>query len=145
MFSAIKGYSRILNKGTPRNRPGFSSVTARRHKRVMGPSTWFQTRPKENEQDEEPRETRKKPLKGEKEVADKRQFQQVMFIQHTENSDLKKKLQSMEDSMGFQDRVKYVERTGTNLGAQLINKDPWGSGCNCPECNICSHQLQSVT
>ena len=39
-----------------------------------------------------------------------------------------------------QDRVKFVERTGANLGAQLVSKDPWGSSCNRPECNICSHQ-----
>ena len=50
LLSAIKGYSRILNKGTQRNQPGFSSTTARRHKRVMGPSTWFHVKPKENEE-----------------------------------------------------------------------------------------------
>ena len=46
----------------------------------------------------------------------------------------------MEDAMGFQDRVKFVERNGANLGAQLVSKDPWGSSCNQPECNMCSHQ-----
>ena len=101
LLSAIKGYSRILSKETPRNRPGVNSRTARRHKRVMGPSTWFHVKPKEDEEDEKPKEARKKPQRGEEQPVDRRQFEQVMFIQHTENSILKKKLQNMEDTMGF--------------------------------------------
>ena len=47
LLSAIKGYTRILSKETPRNRQGYSTRTARRHKRVIDPATWFQT--KQNE------------------------------------------------------------------------------------------------
>ena len=42
--------------------------------------------------------------------------------------------------MNFEDRVRYVERTGANLGSILVCKDPWKMECGRSNCRICPHQ-----
>merc|ERR1711954_493202 len=40
--ACLRGYNRIQEQVTPRNRPGVSSQVARRVKKLIGKSTWFQ-------------------------------------------------------------------------------------------------------
>merc|ERR1711954_386438 len=85
LLSAIKGYSKILKKcedmGTPRNQPGCSTRKARRHKKVLGSSTWFQEREKEEEEKGE-----SQGKKGNRcQEKNEKEYTQVFLIQHTRN------------------------------------------------------------
>ena len=108
----------------------------RRYKRLVGPSNWFKVTPREMEpgRTQKPRED-----PGEQKKENRKQFQNVMFIPLTRGSRLKKLLQAMEDDLGFDERVKYVERPGANIGDILMRKDPWQSPCGRESCMVCEH------
>merc|ERR1711954_206549 len=151
LLSAIKGYTRVLRKVdlglVARNRPGRDTRQKRRHKKLLGPATWFQVQREEDGNSEHGSERRDQPpeKKNEPEIGDQRQFNNVMFIPYTKGSVLKKNLQKMEDMAKFRERVKYVEKPGPNLGALLIKKDPWEGDCGRAECLVCKHTLGVCT
>ena len=93
LTSAIKGYCKILYKVQRglcrRNRSGASSWLTRRHKRLVGQATWFKSKERENEKGEKQSgrtEWKRTPMNRE-------EFTTVMFIPHTKEEKLKKKLQ----------------------------------------------------
>ena len=93
---------------------------------MVGPSEWFK-KTRENEEDNMPQEKMKNRSTTKQLAQDRREFHNMFFIQHTENSKLKKSLQAMEDAFKFKTRWRYVEKTGSNIGDQLVTKDPWGT------------------
>merc|ERR1711954_146269 len=142
--SAIKGYTRILDKmrrgDCPRNRPGASSSTRRRHKGLAGQNNWYKCQNQEQEEEENQNfnvrpdhQKRKKEPPG-----DRREFTNVLFIPHTKEGALKKKLQALEDSLGFSDRVRFMEKTGPSIASTLVKKDPWGTPCGREGCAVCT-------
>ena len=141
MMGSTTGYCRILAKVemglVKRNRPGVSTMTNRRHKKLLGQSTWFKVRREEKKGGQGRKKERVR--NGEETVKEKdtREFQNVMFIPYTKGSELRKRLQDMEDSMKFRERVKYVEKRGPNLGAKLMRKDPLKMPCGRMNCLIC--------
>ena len=94
LLGPVKGYARILAGGGDRNRSGAGTKTSRRHKRLVGKSTWFQM--KDKERDEEIGEGAAKIARGE-DQGDKRlpmrQFSNILFIPHTRGGMLKKSIQ----------------------------------------------------
>ena len=139
LTSAIKGYCKILYKVQSglcrRNRSGASSWLTRRHKRLVGQATWFKSKERENEKGEKQSgrtEWKRTPMNRE-------EFTTVMFIPHTKEGKLKRKLQEMEDNLRFPDRVRYVEKTGASISNVLVKRDPWESECLRPGCLTCTH------
>ena len=67
------------------------------------------------------------PKKKEKDpTKDEREFTNVLFIPHTKDGALKKKLQALEDSLGFSDRFRFMKKTGPSISSSLAKKTPGG-------------------
>ena len=73
-----------------------------------------------------------------------RDFDGVIFVPHTQGSNLQKTLQKIDDDFtkchGL-NRTKYVERAGKTLRDTLVCKNPWYAlqgGCKRPTCHICN-------
>ena len=137
----MKGYTRLLsrcqNLGIPRNREGKATKFARRHRKLLGQSTWFQKKKNENEEEETSGETEPKTKVGEGRRNDEREYTNIMFIPHTKGGKLKKELQNLEDQLKFSDRIRFVEKTGATLANKLSRKDPWNAPCSRKECLTC--------
>ena len=135
--SAMKGYSRVLRLQdlglTNRNRPGHSTKLKRRFKKLVEKGSWF----KMKQDKEEDRNSPKQSPGVTKNSKNERDFDNVMFVQHTRESRLKKELQAMEDRLGFADRMRYVEKSGPNLADVLVTKDPWKGHCQRDGCMVC--------
>ena len=105
LMGAITGYCRTLAKVemgiVRRNRPGVSTLTNRRHKKLLGQSTWFKIRKEERKESQGKKKEKVRNVEDTVEEKDTREFQNVMFIPYRKGSELRKKLQAMEDSMKF--------------------------------------------
>ena len=78
-----------------------STLTNRRHKKLLGQSTWFKIRKEERKESQGKKKEKVRKEEDTVEEKDTREFQNVMFIPYTKGSKLRKKLQAMEDSMKF--------------------------------------------
>ena len=65
-------------------------------------------------------------------------IESVMFVPHTREGELKRRLTRMEENLGLKNRIKYVERVGKCLGDMLIKKDPWAGDCGRETCFLCT-------
>ena len=135
LTSALRGYQGILqlvDQGkVKRNRFGKATATARRYRKLLGPSTWYKKQGAQNSSG-----TRR--CKGQQNQRGKeRRLEGVLFVPHTPFSTLKQKLQAVEDSLKFAGRIKVVETVGPTVGDRLVNKDPWGKDCGRPQCMMC--------
>ena len=74
---------------------------------------------------------------------DNRRVESVIFIPHTANSSLRKKLQESDDEMTRvlgMGRAKFIEEAGMKLSSMLVVKDPWfqlNGGCGRRTCYPC--------
>ena len=62
------------------------------------------------------------------EQKDDRPVEGVIFIPHTQDSDLQRRLQKVDDKVTKalqMPRTKYVERAGVTLKDMLVRKNPW--------------------
>ena len=77
---------------------------------------------------------------------DDRRVVGVIFVPHTADSDLQRKLQAVDNEVTRalkMPRTRYIERAGVTLKDLLVKKDPWfklKGGCERPTCHICSSQ-----
>ena len=65
-------------------------------------------------------------------------IESIMFVPHTREGELKRRLTRMEDSLGLRNKTKYVERVGKCIGNMLIRKDPRAGACDRGNCFICT-------
>ena len=68
-----------------------------------------------------------------------------MFIPTTPRGALKKKLQDMDQAVGFKNKCRYVETVGQSILSILFNKDPWKLPCGRPNCLLCLSEPGSCT
>ena len=69
---------------------------------------------------------------------DSHRIESVLFIPHTPEGGLKKDLTGMEQGLGLQNRVRYIEMVGRSLEDILIRKTPWDSTCGRQNCFLCT-------
>ena len=115
------------------HRSAKSTAGFRRWKKVMGPCQWFKTKKSEEDQQSGGGGGRKKS----KRKKDLWTPEGVMFIPTTPRGALKKKLQDMDQAVGFKNRCRYVETVGQSILSILFNKDPWKMPCGQPKCLLC--------
>ena len=136
--SALLGFKKYCH-GTI-NRPGMATRTARRRKKLVGKSTWFEKSQKQREDDGEAKSPQNRPL--EKGNSAKRRHRReekqpvvetAIFIPHTPGGALRDRLNKMEEGLDLTGRVKYVEELGSTLQEILCNPDPWKNNCGRPK------------
>ena len=77
---------------------------------------------------------------------DNRPVEGVVFVPHTADSDLQRKLQKVDNDVTKAQqmpRTRYVERAGVTLRDLLVLKNPWyrlRGGCGRPSCHLCLSQ-----
>ena len=135
----LEGRSRV-------NRPGFSTATTRRWKKLVGKNLWF--RPKEKEKEVDQRRGQKRPppqLREGEEPPAKRRAQQpiegVLYLPYTPNSELKKLIQENNkifNSSKVAGRVRVCERLGATIKELICNPTPWSKKpCGRQDCVTC--------
>ena len=113
---------------------------ARRYKKVKGAANWFQRmKPEEDEGQIRLENQPQVKRKTASQKVNQQQFSNIMFIPLTHESQLKKRLQGLEDELRFENKIKFVEKTGPTLSNKLVNKDPWKAPCGRSECVVCEH------
>ena len=137
--SALRGFSKISRTGRI-NRPGASTYMSRRAKRLTGKTSWFEQKSRDPDVVEvgegaPGRRTRRKETKEKGGLPPV--VETAVFIPHTPDGVLKKRLNEMEEKMGLNGRVKYVEELGSTLGDILCVPDPWKGICGRPKCFPC--------
>merc|ERR1711954_132526 len=65
---------------------------------------------------------------------DHRYTESVMYIPHTPDSQMKKNLQEMENSLGYRTRFRYEEELGQSVASILVTKDPTPMQCGHEDC-----------
>ena len=148
VLSGIKGWlrrhQRREQEGVGFYRSAASSLGARARKKLLGKSTWYNSKRKAEEMDA-PSQTPTKSRKGDKgerlEPQKKEQegiiWNSVMFVPYTWDGILVKRLRSVEATMGplTNWRIKFVERAGVKLVDMLHKADPWqGEDCSRDGC-----------
>ena len=68
---------------------------------------------------------------------EKKHIKSVVFIPHTQYSELKHRLNEMEQRLDFKAKFRYVEELGTTIGQELVRKDPEATECGRPSCMPC--------
>ena len=121
-----------------RNRPGHSTSTDRRSKKLAGKTSWFKGK-----------KTGPGNISGgAKGVSQKNQetarkdvqeftVETAIFVPHTPKGELRARLSKMEQEMGMKGRYKYVERLGSTVGDLLVKADPWKEHCGRKMCLPC--------
>ena len=123
------------------NRPGMATKMARRRKKLVGKSTWFNKEPKNGQDGGEA----KSPLKGKgRRKRPENEIQPVVesaiFVPHTPGGVLRDRLNKMEEGLNLTGRVKYVEELGSTLQEMLCDPDPWKANCGRTKCFPCRSQ-----
>ena len=110
------------------------SRSTRRWKKLCGKNTWFKQKNKNTSQEGDARSNKKK-LKKPPEI------EGVMYVPFTENSSLKKQMQSAEDQFNGNSKtgkVRILERLGPTVMESVANPYPWkGKHCGRPNCHSC--------
>ena len=91
-------------------------------------------------------DTKKGEREGEKDGKKKETPEVVVFIPHTPDGVLKRRLQEkdqkMVEAMGMR-RVKFVERGGRSLQGLLCRSNPWREkGCGDVKCLVCRSEVK---
>ena len=146
LTGAVKGYKRILKLAsegkTDIHGSAKSTVGFRRWKKVVGPYYWFKTKKSEEDQQYLGGGGRKRKSKGK---GDLRTPEGVMFIPTTPRGARKKKLQYMDQAVGFRNRCRYVETVGQSILSILFKKDHWKIPCGQPKNLLCVSEPGSFT
>ena len=100
----------------------------RRIKKWLARTDWYKGKKNENvEKKEEKREGNNKIEKKEDEK--KLKVETILFVPYTPDSSLAKTLQEREDKLcrmlGTENKIKFVEKTGTKIVDLVGRKDPW--------------------
>ena len=135
----MAGYEKIIHSGQPINRSGASSMWSRRaKKKLVGAKNWFQdkVRVKENASSQPKIKYGRKKQQGEESRTDQK-YESVWFVPQTPEGALKKKLQELEESLGFRGKVKYIELLGSKVSQLLCVKNPWKEHCGRTDCFPC--------
>ena len=138
----------------PFYRPAKSTIGTRLKKQLLEKENWYKDREDSEEEDTECRHiqrtsrnslkisswNKKKMKAGNIEKTKKRQTKTVIFVPHTNNSELavalREKEGRLEEITG--DRIKIVERGGQKLENVLTGSDPWkGLDCGRKNCFLC--------
>ena len=172
VVSGIRAWKkRILKRkreNQPFYRPAKMTVKERMMKEIVEKESWYKDRnEEESDEEESPRKKIKlnqenvqkqkipktiqkniKNFKNIKKIKNKtsegEKTTSVIFVPHTENSELAKQLKEgdkkIRDITG--NKIKVVERCGVKLKDLLTGKDPWkGKDCGRENCFICATKL----
>ena len=137
---ALTGYENVLgmvSRGeTTRNRLGAKTAQQRRYKKLFQ-HDWYKKRPKGDREKDVQGKDRKK---GKKRANEDEKQETVMFIPYTQGSELKRKLQEMEESISMSNRWRYMEEAGASIASKLVSQDPWKLPCGRESCWTCAEQ-----
>ena len=133
--AGLKGYETLLRKclnGTAKmHRSAEEGAETRRVKKLLGKSNWF----KERRKREGTRRSQKQKQKLPEVVT-------VLFVPQTHKGELAKRLQVVENTISklSGEKVKIVERGGTQIKQILHKSNPWSKGfCGRANCLTCLH------
>ena len=169
IISGIRGWKRRVqrrvHKEQPIYRPGCTTVKAREHKKLMARETWYREQPAEDDEyintieGSKIQETwgekatkngpnKKRGGKGPPTKKSEAKIKSVMFVPYTPGSQLAKMLRENEEKLAkvTKNRMKIVERTGTQLQHVLTKANPWkGEDCERTNCLLCNTKLLTKT
>ena len=104
-----------------------NTLKTRTRKKLTGREEWYKDKgeKRKREEDEEPRIWKKK-RKEQGEITRGIKTISVMFVPHTKNGELAKKLREAEEEMGKQTgyKIKIVEKTGKRIVDMLHKSNP---------------------
>ena len=163
--SGLKGYEskkeRAENEGRHLYRAARSSLASRQKKRLLGKTTWYKDKKKEDDGTvPEGRKASKSTVpEGWKAGASMRRSSQVqprnagtksqpktvsvLFVPRTKNGELTTRLRLVEEEISAitGDRIKMVEKAGKKLKSILHTPNPWSGGlCDRDGCLVCEHR-----
>ena len=156
LVNTVKGYRRKVveaaNGGRPLYREAHEGARERYLSKISAASKWFKKERKGDHsiigrvgQTGRPGRNpwRKQNTEG---IEDTRPVEGVIFVPHTQDSALQRRLQKADDqvtkALGML-RTRYMEGSGTSLKDLLVRKNPWfklGGGCGRQGCHICLSQ-----
>ena len=159
--SGLRGWKNKIKNRKKRNIPFYrlaqETVEIRLHKDLTERETWYKTKRDREEEEESPSKFRKitgggrRPSKPWKKTSKKSNLtaedskkpvvKSVIFVPHTQNSELAKELREKETELEkiTGDKVKVVEKAGRKLEDILANGDPWrGLDCGRENCFLCN-------
>ena len=139
IVSGLTGYERKLkraaNENTPIHRPAASTLKNRIHKKLIQKEIWYKEKKKHND------DMKKNNHKKEDDKV-KTPVVSIMFVPHTPQSQLHRKLKKVEAKISdlTGDKIQHVERAGTKLRFLLVTSDPWSNvKCGREKCLVCSN------
>ena len=131
-LTGYQGLVERVNKGeTVIHRSAAEGFNARKRKKLLGPSNWFKTKQRVQEQ------TKKKKVKSK---SDEPEVITVMFVPQTPGGELCKRLQRAEERISklTGEKVRMVERAGTTVRQLLHRSNHWSGGpCGRDKCLPC--------
>ena len=124
---------------TPINRPEASGRKRRLMKKLTEKSSWFRKKSKTPEDQAAPQPFEDPNLwKKRRKPRSTGAIESILFIPHTPNSILKRRMQDVEDKMTGKEkfgRVRMIETLGQKLNQTLSNNTPWKTQpCGREEC-----------
>ena len=138
--AGLLGYETLVKKvkkgEAVLHRSANEGAGARKRKKLLGKGNWFTNKTRFSFMEKLRKPSRKKQSNKEKE----KDFTTVLFVKQTPNGILAKRLQKAENDISrlTGDRVKVVERGGTNIRRMLVKSNPWaGSLCGRDNCLPC--------
>ena len=130
--AGLKGYETLLSKclkGTAKmHRSAEEGAEFRKVKKLLGKSRWFKKKRK------------KEGKKSKKQKEESPEIVTVIFVPQTPKGELAKRLQIVENKISklTGERVKIVERGGTQVKQILVKSNPWSKGfCDRANCLPC--------
>ena len=154
--NGIKGY---IGRKKNRERAGKKlrstaneSRSSRYMKKLLGKTSWYRKKGRNNENTQEQEEGSRKGTKAKSKEQKKRGEQEqehktVMFVEFTKNGELAGNLREltgrMATTLGF--KVKIVERTGTSLKNMFSTTNLWGEQkCGRADCITCEQGAEMI-
>ena len=141
VIAGLKGYESILKRckegKTVLHRSAKIGLEERRKKKLLGKGNWFKGK-RGRKNSFKPKKKVKKKTTTKSEAAP--EIVTVLFVSQTPNGELARRLQKAESEISklTGERVKIVERGGTQVKQILHKSNPWASGnCNRKKCLPC--------
>ena len=140
IIAGLKGYETLVNKclngKSKMHRSAAEGPKSRKVKKLLGKARWFKKRKKI--------EKEKRRKKNQRQSEDKKppEIVTVMFVPQTPGGALVKRLKIVENEISklTGERVKIVERGGTQVKQILHKSNPWSQGfCDRENCLPCLH------
>ena len=153
-ISGLKCYERLRRKSldgeNPLHRRGWMTRQSRQNKKLTLKTSWYRKRKREDdhEHEEEKKSSKNQKREGTSQSQSRLQPSSVMFIEHTRDGNLAKRLRAVEPELEKMSGagVKVVEKNGKKLKDLLVRTDPWaGEDCGRPDCTVCTEGEPNTT